>query len=94
MLSIFSLSSSGLEALHITASERLRDGERDELLAREDVLGNTLAKLRICEVKNGRQTDDSSSVETVCVSPCAHASKLLCDDEFVEVVELQSLCQR
>ena len=39
MLSIFSLSSSGLEALHITASERLRDGERDELLACRRSLG-------------------------------------------------------
>lgn len=54
MLSVLSLLRGGLQTLDITASERLGDGKRDKLLARQDLIGNTPAKLGVAEVQDRR----------------------------------------
>jgi hypothetical protein len=75
----------------IRTSESLSDGERDELLASEDVGNKLLLQLVGSEVEEGRKTDDHSSLKTVGVATSAAANELLGHDLLAEVVELLAL---
>lgn len=64
MFSILRLLSSRLQAHNIASGLRLRDGEADELLSREDVRDHASLELFATKVENRWETDDFASEKT------------------------------
>lgn len=88
VLPVVRLDGPALQARDVAARERLRDRERDELFAGED-LGEDLGLHRGgAVVEHGREPDYSASLEPVAITARAAATQLLRDDHFVEIVEL------